>query len=100
MSTNGEQEWNTATTNIQGHWYSLALRNQPFIHGNPIDPYYNWRTTAFQPTTHLLTKTQTALENKELTQHSKGELVSDGQPPKEFKNFLTDECLSQEPITC
>jgi len=95
MSTNGEQEWNTATINIQGHWHSLALRHQPFIHGDPIDPYYNWRTIAFQPTTHLPTNTQTTVEYKPLTQLAKGELVPDGQPPKELRNFLTGECFSQ-----
>ena len=41
MSTSGEQEWNTATINIQRHRLSQAQRHQPLIHGDPIDPYYN-----------------------------------------------------------
>ena len=97
MSTNWEQEWSTATINIQGHWNTLALRHQPLLHGDPVDPNYNWRTIEFQPTSHLPTNKQTTIEYKPLTQLAQGEPVPDGQPPKDLKNFLTDEFFSQEP---
>ena len=89
MRRNGEQEWNTAPICIQGHWHSLALRHESFIHEDPIDPYYNWRPIAFQPTSHLPSNTQTAVEHKPLAQLAKRKLVPDGQPPKELKDFLT-----------
>ena len=33
--------------------YSLALRHQVFIRGDPIDPYHTWERNAFQAPQHL-----------------------------------------------
>ena len=34
----GELEWNTPRAKVAGRWTSLALRHQPLIANNPVDP--------------------------------------------------------------
>jgi len=44
----GEKEWNVPNLIVEKTKYSLALRHQALIHGDPIDPYHTLRGVAFQ----------------------------------------------------
>ena len=105
IPAHGERDWQTCTAYIEGRWDSLALRHQPHILGDPVDPWEYWRNISWDllplpqqlsPTVPLAPPCINFTEYTPLTR-LRHITFPDGKSPTCLQEYFQDECYSQSP---
>ena len=105
IPAHGERDWQTPTAYIEGRWDSLALRHQPHILGDPVDPWEYWRNISWDllplpqqpsPTVPLAPPCINFTEYTPLTR-LRHITFPDGKSPTCLQEYFQDVCYSQSP---